>query len=98
MLDRMMLDPRPEGLYCSWETLSAPFDVYELVIERVSGDCSVTRFSCTRTEAMAIVRFLMRPIAWRFLRWIGAVRLPDHVLAGYQPAETGRTDRNGRIS
>jgi hypothetical protein len=54
-------DPRPEGVYCHWETYPPTGSLIPnniLVIERVNGDGSVTRFTCAREEAAAITDFL----------------------------------------
>jgi hypothetical protein len=56
-----VLDPRPEGLYCSWE--SYPRNTFGmsdniLVIERVDGDGTMTRFECARSETHVIFAFL----------------------------------------
>jgi len=42
---------RAEGVYCRWIRSSG---VKLLEIERVNGDCSVTRMVCTQKEADAI--------------------------------------------
>jgi hypothetical protein len=52
--------PRVEGVYCHWER-SGPIRTgagLTLVIERVCGDGSVERFSCTDVEADSIREFL----------------------------------------
>jgi hypothetical protein len=42
---------RAEGVYCQWISSSG---VKLLEIERVNGDCPVTRMVCTQEEADAI--------------------------------------------
>lgn len=56
-----MIDPRAEGVYCSWE--SYPPDTPGindniLHIERVNGDGSVSTFECADSEADVIAAFL----------------------------------------
>lgn len=56
-----MMDPRPEGVYCRWEKYPQPDLGYSgrlLIIERVNGDGSVTKFSCTPDEAKKIWQFI----------------------------------------
>jgi len=47
---------RPEGVYCEWITYPPGFGPIPnlLRIERVNGDCSVTRMTVTREEAAVI--------------------------------------------
>jgi len=55
------MDPRPEGIYCRWETEppeGGPYSRKLLIIERVNGDQSVSKIVCTHAEAGAIREFL----------------------------------------
>lgn len=66
------LDPPPDhrepGVYCHYETYPAgPVPdaetgcIYnqQLVIERVAGNGTVSRFECSRNEASAILKFFL---------------------------------------
>lgn len=56
-----LIDPRPEGVYCHWESYppNTPWIKDNiLVIERVQGDGSVSRFTCARDESETIRLFL----------------------------------------
>jgi uncharacterized protein YuzE len=56
-------DPRPEGVYCHWESYPADTPGIEdniLVIERVNADGSVRTFDCARSEAAVIADFLKK--------------------------------------
>lgn len=61
-MDAAVIDrDRSEGVYCRWETYppdSAMVPGNILVIERVNGDCTISSFSCARSEASTIYRFL----------------------------------------
>lgn len=50
----MPLDPRAEGVYCFWETYPPQLHAFTarlLTIERVNGNGTVDRLSCTDEEA-----------------------------------------------
>lgn len=58
---------RAEGVYCRFETYPADMDLSDvrnniLVIERIAGDSSITRFECARSEAWGIKEFLNREL------------------------------------
>lgn len=55
------MDQRPEGVYLHWRTYPADCAITPdniLVIERVNGGGSVSRFQCAREEAVDIWRWL----------------------------------------
>lgn len=57
--------PREPGVYCHYETYPAgPVpdqgqNNQQLVIERVAGNGTVSRFECSRNEAAAILKFFL---------------------------------------
>jgi hypothetical protein len=54
-------DPRPEGVYLHFETYPPGAFISRdniLVLERVNGDATVSRWSCARSEAGVIKQFL----------------------------------------
>lgn len=61
-MNETIRDTRAEGVYCHWETYPPDaMTVHQniLVIERVNGDQTVSRFECTRGEGLAIMSFLI---------------------------------------
>jgi hypothetical protein len=62
-----MKDPRPEGVYLSWETYPPECAIVKnnrLRIDKVHGDQSVTTFYCTSEESEEIREFLSLSPAW----------------------------------
>lgn len=57
--------PREPGVYCHYETYPAGptpdqgQNNQQLVIERVAGNGTVSRFECSRSEAAAILKFFL---------------------------------------